>query len=318
MTIPRILLLTFPFLLSACVQQPLMGTMAADNRVSTLYDYELLSASNEPMTFEALASKLVDADVVMVGEWHAHPAVHLFQARLLSELTSTNSSLALSMEHFTRADQAVLDRYLADEIGESTLINNTAAWDNYKSDYRPLVEIARHNKLDVIAANAPRDIVKCIGRNGPEYLNRLPKEKQNLVAAKIDVSDSPYRQKFLEGMQGMELTEKRISKMFGAQMAWDATMAESMAHYLQQNPGGKVLHVAGRFHIIGGLGTGAELKKLMPNLNIVYISSETKDDPIEGHDDIRLRVQALPPLWVNKTERAEVMKLHTRSKVECD
>ncbi|MCV6625340.1 MAG: ChaN family lipoprotein, partial [Cellvibrionaceae bacterium] len=180
----------------------------------------------------------------------------------------------------------------------------------------PLVEIARQQKLPVVAANAPRKLVKCVGREGPEYLDSLAPEARSLVAAKVDISDSPYRQKFLSNMRGMELSETRIAQMFGAQMSWDATMAESIAKHLKAKPGRKVLHVAGRFHTEGGLGTGAELLKLMPGLNIAYITATHKDETLSGND-YRLTVAELPPMWVSKAERNAVFGGHKRSNVDC-
>lgn len=306
-------------MLSACqtTQAPLSQTPKASDSVPSLYDYQLRNKAGQPISMATLLNDIEDADVVMVGEWHAHPAVHLFQAKLMAQLAAQAQPLTLSMEQFTRADQAELDRYLAGEIGESSLLKNTQAWDNYESDYRPLVEIARQNQLPVIAANAPRNIVKCVGRQGPEYIQALDDERKALVAKNIDVSDSPYRQKFLGNMHGMALPESRIVKMFGAQMTWDATMAESIATHLAAHPERKVLHVAGRFHVIGGLGTGAELLKLNPDLRIVYISAITADEDTTA-SDYQLVVEALPPMWVSKEERMALMGEHTMSQVDCN
>ena len=60
------------------------------------------------------------------------------------------------MEMFERDAQIVLDEYLNDLITEKKFLDDSRPWENYKTDYRPLVEFARVNKLNVIAANAPR------------------------------------------------------------------------------------------------------------------------------------------------------------------
>lgn len=284
--------------------------------VATLYDYQLLSSDGEIIAVDQLVAKHQDADVFMVGEFHAHPAVHLFQAKLLAHVAGTKRGAALSMEQFTRADQAIVSQYVAGEIGESTLIKKAKVWDNYKSDYRPLLEIARHQGLPVVAANAPRDIVKCIGRQGPQYIDKLSSEQRTLVAKNIDISDSPYRQKFLSNMRGMTLSEERIGQMFGAQMTWDATMAESIVKQLDSKPEQPVVHVAGRFHVMDGLGTGAEILKLRPQTKIVYISAVNNNEPTET-DDYRLMINDLPPMWINDKERGNVMAMHKRSKINC-
>ncbi len=284
--------------------------------VASLYDYTLLSPNGNEVSIAQLVADNADVDVFMVGEFHAHPGVHLFQAQLMAHLAYLEKPLALSMEQFTRADQDVLSQYVTGKVGESTLIKHTKVWDNYKSDYRPLVEIARKQSLPVIAANAPRNIVKCIGRQGPEYVEKLSNEQRQLIAQNIDISDSPYRQKFLSNMRGMTLTDARIAQMFGAQMAWDATMAESMANYLNQFPEHRIMHIAGRFHVLNGLGTGAELKKRRAQTSFINISAVTESEKT-NISDYRLVIQPLPPMWVNKEERAIVMGGHKRSNITC-
>jgi len=305
---------------AACMPQVSMDGVSAvvpEEAVPSLYDYRLTDLSNQDLSIAQLLAQLENTDVIMVGEWHGHPGVHLFQAKLLAALAAQEGELALSMEHFTRADQTVLDQYLAGEIGESTLIKKAKVWDNYKSDYRPLVEMARLNNFPVIAANAPRKLVKCVGQKGPTYLNSLDVSTRKLAAQNVDISDSPYRQKFLGNMAGMQLSTERIGKMFGAQLTWDATMAESIVLHKQKHTKAKIYHVAGRFHVINGLGTGAEILKLSPNLKIAYISASTEENPVENSQDYRLHVQSLPPLWISKEERKAVFAGHKRSQVDC-
>lgn len=87
--------------------------------------------------------------------------------------------MVLSMEQFTRDAQPLMDDYLTGKIGEQYLIQKANAWPNYESDYRPLVEFAKSQQLPVIAANAPKPIVRCIGRVGIDYLDRLSPNSAN-------------------------------------------------------------------------------------------------------------------------------------------
>ncbi len=72
------------------------------------------------------------------------------------------------MEMFERDVQIVLDEYLKNYISESHFISSSRAWGNYKTDYRPLVEFAKQNKIDVVAANAPRRYVNMVSRLGKD------------------------------------------------------------------------------------------------------------------------------------------------------
>jgi uncharacterized iron-regulated protein len=242
-----------------------------------------------PLSLSTLPNEIIKADVILVGEWHTHAAIHRFQTDLFKELSATNPKLALSMEQFSRNKQTVVDDYLSGKIGEQTLMSDANAWPNYESDYRPLVEIAKAEGRDVIAANAPKQIVKCIGQQGISYVDKLDIDEKSWLAKNIDLSDSPYKSKFLASMHHGD--EEQTQKQFAAQMTWDATMAESIVNYLALHPKAQVMHIAGKFHIENGLGTAAQILELNPKLNVVVIS------PIEkaSNEDSGYQLEVLAP-----------------------
>ncbi len=62
----------------------------------------------------------------------------------------------MGMEMFEADDQIVLQEYGQGIIEEKHLLKEAKVWDNYKTDYRPLIEFAREKKLPVTATNIPR------------------------------------------------------------------------------------------------------------------------------------------------------------------
>ncbi|MDF4638080.1 ChaN family lipoprotein, partial [Vibrio parahaemolyticus] len=165
--------LLFAGLLTGCSSYTHTNSHATSAEVTSFYDYQLYTPSGEHIALSKLPIELQQADVILIGEWHTHAGVHRFQTDMLKQLTSYDRSLALSMEQFTRDKQPVVDAYLRGEIGEQYLMKQANAWPNYESDYRPLVEFAKQKNLPVIAANAPKSIVRCIGRQGLDYINKL-------------------------------------------------------------------------------------------------------------------------------------------------
>ena len=166
----RIILTGLATLLTACANQPSENTsqkVVQPETVSTYYDYQFASPQGEALSLNALPQELLDADVILIGEWHTHSAIHRFQTDFLKARRNATSNITLSMEQFTREHQTTLDQYLNGEIGEQILMSQAAAWPNYESDYRALVEFSKANDVDVIAANAPKPFVQCIGRKGP-------------------------------------------------------------------------------------------------------------------------------------------------------
>lgn len=286
------------FFLTAC-------STTSNQAPNTFYDYQLFSATGQFIDVEKLPASITDADVILVGEWHTHTGVHRFQTDLLEQLIDDNHDVALSMEQFSRDKQNVVDEYLAGTIGEQVLMKNGNAWPNYESDYRPLIELAKSRDIDVIAANAPKPIVRCIGRQGVDYLNKLTDKERRFLASEIDTAASPYKEKFMASMHHGK--PEQTEKQFAAQVTWDETMAESIVNYLAQNPSNQVMHIAGKFHIEQGLGTKASILKRNPNLKVVVVTPVTELDNGFG-DDYRLKVLAPPVRYVQMENRMAAYK----------
>ncbi|MDD9156342.1 ChaN family lipoprotein [Aliivibrio sp. S4TY2] len=295
--------LTAALLLSGCSQQ-IQPKSAPSQEIASFYDYQLLSPAGSLLSLNNLPQEIVEADVILVGEWHTHAGIHRFQTDLFKQLSATNLKLALSMEQFSRDKQTVVNEYLTGGIGEQTLISDANAWPNYESDYRPLIEIAKKEERDVIAANAPKSIVKCIGQQGIRYLDKLDIDETSWLATNIDLADSPYKSKFLSSMHHGD--EEQTQKQFAAQMTWDVTMAESIVNYLTSHPKAQVMHIAGKFHIENGLGTAAQITKLNPKLNVVVITPIEK--VINEGSDYQLKVLAPPKRFVKQENMMKAYK----------
>ncbi|WP_434566054.1 ChaN family lipoprotein [Vibrio chagasii] len=315
----RIILIGLATLLTACANQPSENTsqkVVQPETVSTYFDYQFASPQGEALSLNALPQELLDADVILIGEWHTHSAIHRFQTDFLKARQNADSNIALSMEQFTREHQDTLNQYLNGEIGEQVLISKAAAWPNYESDYRALVEFAKANDLDVIAANAPKPFVQCIGRKGLPYLEQLSSEQRDWVATEVNIGDSPYKEKFMASMH--HGTPEQTEKQFAAQVTWDETMAESIVDYLATNPDKQMIHIAGKFHTEGGLGTAASISRRNPDLKVAIIT------PVEAlssdSSDYQLQVLSPPVRFVQKENRMKAYKhLSKRSSdLQCD
>ncbi|MGF1687172.1 ChaN family lipoprotein [Photobacterium japonica] len=307
---------------------------------STLYDYTIHPPSSSQHAevktetksqvqaqywdVTTLSHAVKDADIVLVGEWHGHPAVHLLQAQLLAALYHSDPNITVSMEQFSRDKQHVINQYLAGEIGEETLIRHGKAWPNYRSDYRPLIEFAKQHQLDVIAANVPRSIVRCVGKMGPDYLDRLPPIERTWAAQRLTLERDAYRDAFetlmAPGANGAHSRTQTNNHLFAAQTTWDDTMAESMVNHLAQFPSRQILHIAGRFHVTQGLGLASRIAARNPALSVVMITPVTTETPLpDGAPDYTFTVQALPVRYINEKEMQQAMgqRVHPTSINAC-
>ncbi|MGB5854694.1 MAG: ChaN family lipoprotein, partial [Oceanisphaera sp.] len=251
----RRLILLVGLLLSGC--QGYHSASSAVTPTKNLFDYQLHSPEGKNVSLSEAAQQLAYADVIIVGELHGHQGIHRFQADLLAQLLGQQRPLALAMEQFSRDNQDVVNGYLAGELGEDVFIEKSNAWPSYRSDYRALVTLAKEADIDVIAANAPRHIVRCIAQEGADYLQRLSENERGWVAKQLTLANDAYKARFMANRHhGQTPSEQQ----FAAQTTWDDTMAESITQHLQLHPKHSVLLTVGRFHIADGLGTAQRLQ----------------------------------------------------------
>lgn len=318
----RLLLILSSAFMTACTLMPATKKSATQPmnsvRLATLYDVAIYeSSSKKRVSLQQTAKALRDADVVFIGEYHGNHASHWLQAQLQAALHTSQPKQILSLEQFSTDKQAELNQYLKGEIGEVALIKTASAWPNYKASYRPLVEFAKQHNSPVIAANAPADIVRCIGRQGESYLSKLKPERRKQLAKQAFLNDVDYQAAFQKVMHApsgaTSKAQSALSNSYLAQLSRDNTMAESIVKALKQNPDHQLIHMNGAFHSDNHLGTVALLKQRLPDIKIKVISpvrlnaDKSKNIPYDKGDYVYL-LKPLPDQYANDAERSAAFK----------
>ncbi|MDI1243529.1 MAG: ChaN family lipoprotein [bacterium] len=219
----------------------------------------VFTGKGQQSSIEEIMKSLEDADVVFLGELHDDAVAHAIQLEIFKRAIGQfglKRRVTLSLEMFERDVQTVLDEYLAGQISESHFLLSSRPWPRYKEDYRPLVELAKEKKLDVVAANAPRRYVNMVSRNGRDSVNGLSKQaKAWLAPLPFAEPSEAYSKKFKALMGSSPEAMMGIDKILSSQSLWDATMAYSVAESLRKNKGSLVVHLNGGFHTENRLGT---------------------------------------------------------------
>lgn len=236
-------------------------------------NYRAFNGAGEKATVAQLVDAAANADVVFLGESHDDAVGHALQAEIFKQIVAkykNSRKIALSLEMFETDTQVVVNEYLADLITEKHFLSSSRPWKNYEQDYKPLVELAKANKLPVIAANAPRRYVNMVTRNGRASLDGLSAQAKSWLAPLpyAKASDA-YIAKFnaLMGHAGMA-----GGGMLDSQALWDATMAWSVAEFLKANKAPLVVHLNGKFHTEGRLGTVEHLLGYRPKAKVLVVT----------------------------------------------
>lgn len=230
-----------------------VGCSYADGAPITLSRSTLSLSAEQVEDFQAL----VAADVVYLGERHDSTADHEAQIALIEALYAENANLAIAMEMFQRPFQPVLDSYLAGDISEAELIEQTeyeTRWGFPWEYYAPILRFAQANQIPVIALNAPAEITRQVAREGLESLSGddfryIP------PLTEIDTSNTSY-QAYVQDAFGAHSSHGNFNfdNFFAAQVIWDETMAMSISEFRQANPETQVVVLAGQGHVIYGYG----------------------------------------------------------------
>ncbi|AMP99465.1 Putative lipoprotein [Pedobacter cryoconitis] len=258
------------------------------------HSYQIFETkTRKTISVEELVKNMKKVDVLFFGEEHNDSIGHVLEAQIFSQMSQTYPGTTLSLEMFPTDVQPVLNEYLAHVISEKNFIKEARAWNNYK-DYRPLIELAKANKTDVIGANAATRYSNAVTFSGLNKLNDFPvTSKEFLPPLPIDTATGRYYDKFIETLGGHDMGGMKI---FQTQNLWDASMAWSIAKYNKLNPKKKIFQVNGRFHSDEKLGTFAQLRKYAPKLNLVNISCFAAKDGTE-------------PDWTKQAELADYIIL---------
>jgi uncharacterized iron-regulated protein len=224
--------------------------------------------------------KALDASqIILFGEYHDNPIVHWLQFEVTSSLLKTNE-LVLGSEVMEADNQDELNQYLAGEIDSDRLDTLARLWPNFTTDYKPLVDIAKDNKLKFVATNVPRRYAKMVFKGGFEVLDTLPKNEKAWIAP-LPFPYDPELPGYVEmlsmmGGHGGENLPK-------AQAIKDATMA----HFILMNysPEQTFIHYNGAYHSNNYEGILWYLKQAQPNYKYSTISTVSQADISKLEDE---------------------------------
>lgn len=266
--------------------------------------YQFYDQKGKEIKTEKLVKELADYDVVFFGENHNSSINHWLQLKITEALyEKKNGQLILGAEMFERDNQSQLNQYLSGKFDAKTLKDSARLWNNYATDYKPLVDFAKNKKLNFIATNIPRRYASQTAKEGLESLNKLTdKEKTYIAQLPIKVTlDTPGYQE-MKAMMGDHVEGTKVMNFISAQATKDATMAESILKNIQS--GKTFIHYNGNYHSKEFGGTYWYIKQKNPNLKMAVISvfeSENPELKVPAKDYIPTEFNLVIPSDMTKT-----------------
>jgi len=236
--------------------------------------YILYDKNGKETSYKSIVSEMKKADIVFIGELHNNPIVHWLQLELTKDLFNKhNENLVLGAEMFEADNQIIVDEYLGGLISTRKFETECRLWDNYKTDYKPLLEFAKGNGLKFVATNIPRRYASMVYIGGFDGLENLSTDAKSFMAPLPIAYDSTvncYNEmlKMGGGHGGANLPKSQAMK--------DATMAYFIVK--NYNEKGAFVHYNGAYHSDNYEGIIWYVKKTLKNAKVFTISNVQQDD----------------------------------------
>jgi len=240
--------------------------------------YRLFTAAGRPADYDKMLAQLAQADVVFFGEQHNDPIAHWLELQVARDLAQRKQGqLVLGFEMFERDVQPLVEQYNTGELTDQAFEADSRPWPNYATDYKPLLQLARQQKLRVVGTNVPRRYASQVAKGSLSTLNSLPSaEKEWLAPLPITVDFELPGYKNMQAMFGSDAAHAAgVQNIIQAQALKDATMA----HFIRQSrqPGQTMLHFNGSYHSDNHDGIVWYLKQAEPQLKILTISTVSQE-----------------------------------------
>ena len=234
--------------------------------------YLIYDQNGKKASYKDIINSSQKSDVLLFGEYHDNSVAHWLELEITKDLFG-KTLLVLGAEMLEADNQKQVNQYLNGEINQKKLDSTARLWPNYKTDYKPLVDFAKENKIDFIATNIPRRFASLVFKKGFEALEKLSDEDKSCMAPLPFLYDAtlPGYSKMAQEMGGHG--GENLPK---AQASKDATMAYFIAKNRKENS--LFIHYNGSYHSDNFEGINWYLKQQNPNVKIVTIATVSQTD----------------------------------------
>lgn len=234
--------------------------------------YQLFDKNGKKVAYKKMLKSALETEVVLFGEYHNNAISHWLELELTKDMAA-QKKIVMGAEMFEADNQKAVNRYLADSITQKKLDSTARLWPNYSTDYKPLLDFAKEQKIKFVATNIPRRYASMVSKKGFEVLETLTAEEKSWMAP----LPMPYDAQLPGYVEMMKMMGEHTSpNMPKAQATKDATMG----YFIVQNiePNSVFIHYNGTYHSDNFDGINWYLKTYKPGVKIMTIATVEQKD----------------------------------------
>ncbi|MCP4753158.1 MAG: ChaN family lipoprotein [Proteobacteria bacterium] len=228
--------------------------------------------------YGTLTQRVLESDVVYLGENHDNADHHQIQLRIVGDLIKNGRRPRLGFELFSVDQTGYLMAFVsakskgphavAPEKAER-ILRRQLGWENRTDSdwafYFRLVELAREHELTVFGADLPKGIVRRLTRGGIDSLTNVEKA----LLHPTDFKDEHYQRlmygKFTEAHCGWSL-KSLLERLYGSWIARNDAMAHSIAVMIGEIPDEPIVMILGGGHVEHNMGVYERTAYLKPGI----------------------------------------------------
>lgn len=205
-------------------------------------------ADRAAIPFDQMVAGAAKSRVIVVGESHDNRAHHDLQLKIIRTLHEGGTVLAVGLEMFRAENQELLDKWwrwgMSTEQFEALYREN---WGMPWILYRDIFLYSRQKRIPLVGLNVPREVIAKVAREG--YGSLTESERKKLPPGLTCTVDEAYRSFIRKTFAAHAHGSGRSFENFcEAQMVWDTAMAIYALEYLDKNPAGRMVILAGSVH----------------------------------------------------------------------
>ncbi len=272
------------------------GTYNTDNPAYVIYN-----SSGRKVTFNEMINDVSRADVCLFGELHNDPISHWMKQDMVKKLYEIKGeNLVIGAEMFERDNQLLLDELLTLKLIDiDAYTQGSVMWQNFETDYKPILLFAQDKEISFVATNIPRRYARLVSQRGEEALDSLSNQAKSYMAPlpiHMNVQGKEYEHiaDMFKHIRQAPMGGSSLTNLVKAQAVKDATMA----HFIIENmeAGQYFFHFHGELHSAFNYGIAYYLDHYKPGLRYKTISIVKQDNIMDfGSKDSRADYNIVVP-----------------------
>ena len=240
-----------------------------------------------PVTEPEVLSRMLKADVVLLGEQHDRADIHRWQLDVATALQAQRR-VVMGFEMFPARLDPVLADWVAGKLDEAAFLECAEwgeVWGFPPELYLPLFRFCRATGTPMVGLNCRRGLVREVGKGGWDSVPEA--DREGLTPARP--SPMPYRRFIFDltgggpagrGVSGPE--DPALDRFLRAQEVWDRAFATRIRAARAAHEGALVIGIIGRGHLQWGGGVSWQLADLGDDSACVAVTQDSGDPPLDA------------------------------------